>query len=450
VGCLVPVDLTHPSTNQDDIRLVSPAGGGLARRNILVVGINYAPEPTGIAPYTTRLAEHLAARGAHVEVLTGLPHYPGWQVAAPYRGRWTVRDPHDGSAPLVRRLWHHVPAGQSAASRTGYELTFLAHALLARPARSPELVVAVTPALGGAVAAARIARRHDAPLLTVVQDLVARAATQSGIPGGARVADLAARLEGFALRRADTVALVSDAFRDAVRAYGVDSGRVALLPNWTHITPSTLTRDAARDALGWPAGEFVVMHTGNMGLKQDLGTVIEAARHLPDGVRVLLVGDGSQRRALQHLATGLSRVQFVSPLDDDAYPLALAAADVLLVSERPTVRDMSLPSKLTSYLAAGRPILAAVSPGGATAAELARAAGAARVVAAGDPTALARAVVDLRDAPAQRGAMGRAAARYARSSLCGGTTLATLDALVGALLPDSAQHGARRSRGGGR
>jgi len=413
------------------IRVVDP----LAGRHVLVVGINYAPEPTGIAPYTTRMAEHLATRAAGVEVLAGLPHYPHWQVDARYRHRRRTTEPRrNPQAPQVRRLWHYVPGTQTAATRAGYELTFLAHALASRPRQRPDLVVAVTPSLGGAVAGARIAQRHGARLVVVVQDLMAKAAGQSGISGGGAVAGTTARLEGYALRRADQVVVVSEAFRPAVRAYGVPDERIALLPNWTHITPSPVGRDEARAALGWRADRFVVAHTGNMGLKQDLGTVVEAARLLPDGVEVLFVGDGSQRRVLEGRAAGVPGVRFVDPLDDVQYPLALAASDLLLVNERPTVGDMSLPSKLTSYLSAGRPVLAAVAPDGATAAELARTRGAGLVVSPGDPVLLARSILELHADEVLRTAMGRAGWRYAHARLDEGASMMRLDGILDRLL----------------
>ena len=295
------------------------------------------------------------------------------------------------------------------------------------PPHPLDLVVTATPSLGGAVAAARIAQRLDVPLLTIVQDLMAKATAQSGISGGGAVTKTTARLEGYALRRATRVAVVSDSFRTAVEAYGVDSDRIELLPNWTHVTPGTLDRDEARRRLGWDTDAFIVAHTGNIGLKQDLGTVVEAARLLTDepDLAVLIIGDGSQRAAVADQANDVPTVRMLPPLDAEQYPLALAAADVLLVNERPSVGDMSLPSKLTSYLAATRPVLAAVAPDGATAAEVV-ASDAGVVVPAGDPAALATALVELRADPGRRLRMSQAAHGYARERLSAHTSMRRL------------------------
>lgn len=414
---------------------VLPTPSAVTGKHVVIVGINYAPEPTGIAPYTTGMAEHLAASARSVTVLTGVPHYPQWQLPRAYRWRLRCREesrlPND-SGLLVHRLRHYVPSRMNALTRAAYEATFLANAATTRVRHAPDLVVAVTPSLGGALAGAALARRHGAPLVVVVQDLMAKAAAQSGIGGGGRVSALTARLERRTLQQADQVLVVSESFRASLHEYGVPDERIGLLPNWSHVRTASVTRAEARAALGWPAEPFTVVHTGNIGLKQDLGNVVEAARLMraDRGVRFVVVGDGSQRGAVRAQAGDLPNVAFVDPLDDAQYPLALAAADVLVVNERPGVTDMSLPSKLTSYLAAGRPVLAAVPDGGATWRELSRTGGAAVVVAPGEPTAFVTGVEVLRGDPLGCAEMAAAGRAYAERNLGRDAATARLDALL--------------------
>jgi colanic acid biosynthesis glycosyl transferase WcaI len=241
----------------------------------------------------------------------------------------------------------------------------------------------------------------------------------------------AARLEGVALRAAATVAVVSESFVPTVESYGVPPDRIALLRNWAHITPASLSRDQARAKLGWPRDRFLAVYTGNMGLKQDLGNLVEAARLLGgSSIRFVLCGDGSQRGALEAQAKGLSNVRFTGLIEDELYPVALAAADVLIVNERASVGAMSLPSKLTSYLAAGRPILAAVARGGATERELLGTDGAACTVAPDDPLCVAGALTSLAVDAARREAMSAASAAYAASHLGREDSLRALVALL--------------------
>jgi glycosyltransferase involved in cell wall biosynthesis len=121
-------------------------------------------------------------------------------------------------------------------------------------------------------------------------------------------------------------------------------------------------------------------------------------------VHFILVGGGGERHSLEEYAVGTSRITFVDPLDDDKYRLALGAADVLLVNEKPGVSAMAMPCKLTSYFDASRPVVAATDLGGITAAELAEA-DAGVVVPAGEPDKLLEAVLSM-------GADTEAAGRY--------------------------------------
>jgi glycosyltransferase involved in cell wall biosynthesis len=362
------------------------------------------------------MAEYLAEHGARVTVVTGVPHYPEWRVPDFYRRKLATQERRNGVDIL--RVRHLVPRRMTAFRRAGYEATFLLQAASRGLSHKPDLVLASTPGLAGALAAASVSRRVGCPLMVVVQELIALATVQTGIKGGDRLTAATARLEGMALRAATTVAVVSKSFVPAVEAYGVAPTRIVLLRNWTHITPAAMTRDEARASLGWRTDEFLAVHTGNMGLKQDLGNVVEAARLLErSNIVVVLVGDGSQRRTLQRQARGIRNVRFTGTVDDHLYPRVLAAADVLIVNERPTVSEMSLPSKLTSYLAAGRPIVAAVNPRGAAQRELLDTGGAGWTVPPGDPASLAAALKAVAADGQRRQAMSRAGAAYAKSNL---------------------------------
>ena len=111
---------------------------------ICVVSINYEPEESGIAPYTTGMAVGLAARGHDVEVLTGLPHYPEWRVNPAYRGLSGTAKAMDGV--VVRRFAHYVPANPTTRSRVIFETTFGARVASARWDK-PELVLTVSPSV---------------------------------------------------------------------------------------------------------------------------------------------------------------------------------------------------------------------------------------------------------------------------------------------------------------
>lgn len=407
--------------------------GPLAGLKITVVGIYYAPDSTGIAPYTTDMCETLAANGASVHAVVGVPHYPRWTVDPSYRSGLQHQETRNGVR--ITRVRHFVPGSQDVVRRGLYELTFGAGAVAASSRDQPDLVLGVTPNLAGAAAAANLARRRSVPLGIIVQDLVGLGARQSGIRGGGLAADRIARLESSVLRRADRLAVITEAFVQPLVERGAPPDRMHLLPNYVHVRPATTSRDAARRMLGWPAHRTIAVHAGNMGLKQGLHSVVEAARLAEmrrSDVLFHLVGDGSMRRSLEQQAAGIGAIRFIDPLSHEDFPLALAAADCLLINERPSVADMSMPSKLTSYLAAGRPVIAATTSTSASAQELGRS-GAGILAPPGDPAALLDAIERVTRDPdmADRlGGLGRDHARRHLSRDAAGARLVRFAATV--------------------
>ena len=373
-------------------------------------------------------------------MISGMPHYPHWRVEAPYRGRLRMRESLGGVD--VHRVRQFVPSKQSALGRAVYEASFFVHAANHALSPRPDCVLGVVPSLAGGGLAAVAARRHRVPLGLLVQDLVGQAASQSGIPGGGLAARPASAIEGVVLRRADKVAVIAESFRPYLERYGVPPQRIVHLPNWTHVAEPSGSPAEVRRSLGWPEGETVVLHAGNMGFKQGLESVVATAKLaeqqcLP--MRFVLMGDGNERRRLEQLATGLRSVQFVDPQPAASFMDVLAAADVLLLNERATVLDMSLPSKITSYFRAGRPVVAAVPPGGATEAELLRSGGA-LTARAGDPQALVAAIRAVTSDPALAGRLVRSAREHAERHLDRERILAKAERFVSDLVGGQAPH----------
>ncbi|MFF1838421.1 glycosyltransferase [Streptomyces sp. NPDC058231] len=395
-------------------------------RRLLVVSTNYAPELTGIGPYAAQLAEHWAASGAETHVLTGMPHYPSWRTDEGYRGVWRTAEARAGVT--VHRRRHYVPTHQTALRRGAFEATVLAHGLLAPPGGRPDAVISQMPSLAGGVIGARLARRHRVPYIPVVQDLMGAAAAQSGIRGGDRAAAVAARAERYALRTADLVGVIHESFVPRVTDYGIDPGRIRLVPNWSHVRRPSADRATTRARLGWREGTPVVLHSGNMGLKQGLDVLVDAARLAPE-VRIVLMGDGNQSEELRRRAAGLTNLDFLPPAAADEFTDVLAAADVLAVTQRASVLDMSVPSKLTSYFVSGRPVVASVAEEGGTAQEVRRS-GAGVLVAPEDPGALLAAVRKLVEGPAEADALGARGPEYVARHLSREAGLARFDALL--------------------
>ncbi|MEC5183007.1 colanic acid biosynthesis glycosyl transferase WcaI [Cryobacterium sp. MP_3.1] len=383
------------------------------RPKILVIGLNYAPEMTGIAPYTSGLARGLRGGGQQVRVLTANPHYPEWKVHSGYGG---FRNSTDDQGVLVTRLAHYVPARPEGIKRLVSELSFGLHVLFARW-YEPDIVVMVSPALFATALAmirARWGRRK--PIVNVwVQDIYSLGMSETSTGGG-----LAARLitwvEKTTLAAAAGVVVIHDRFGEyLVGRLGVSAERIEVVRNWTHVGAGNSTNVPATRALhGWSPNETIVLHAGNMGVKQGLENVVHAARLADEQnrpVRFVLLGNGSQRDELQALGATITRLQFIASLDEAGFQDALSAADVLLVNEKPGVSEMAVPSKLTSYFNAARPVIGATDPGGLTASEI-ESAEAGRIVLAGDPQALLDSALELGSDPELARSLGENGFRY--------------------------------------
>ena len=366
---------------------------------VLLVTTNYWPEPTGISVYTSDLAEKLQAQGHQVSVLTSLPHYPWWKVPEEFAHLTEGTGSHHGVE--VIRAKHLVPPKMNALLRMRFETSLwwnLRRVSKAMVGNDFDLVIACIPTVAAGIVGKRIAKTLGIPFGLIVQDLSGAGAKQSGLRGGAVISKVAHAVEGRALHGADSLVVVSPAMRDVVVGLGLPESRITQIANYSARAISNFDKASARSRFGWAPDDFVVIHTGNMGAKQDLENVVRAADALNgfSKIKIYLVGHGNQESNLKALCVGKSNIAVLPAVSDADYSALLSAADLLLVNERSTQMEMSLPSKLTSYLYSERPVIAAVPRGGATWKFLD---GVAELVEAGDPVALARAIEELSKQP---------------------------------------------------
>jgi glycosyltransferase involved in cell wall biosynthesis len=317
------------------------------------------------------------------------------------------------------------------------ESTFFARALRTLLRDKSDLVIAITPSLAGLGAAAAGSGRR--PFAAVVQDLTGNACCETSGASDRVGASLRATEYGL-LKRCAKVGVITTDFGRSLSKAGLRTDQLVDLPNFSHIEAITASTADARRRLGWPSDRFTVVHTGNMGAKQGLETVVEAARlsHATGAdIDFVLMGDGNQRSMLETLAAEVPSLRILPPVSAEDYPYVLAAADVVLINELPGVKMMSLPSKLTSYAAAGKPILAATDPDGITAHYL-RDMQFGHVVESGCAQTLLDAARSLRANPVQLQALARASRRVHRTAYDKGAAYGRYQAFAASMLPTRA------------
>lgn len=388
---------------------------------LLIHGMNYAPELLGIGRYTGELGAYLASRGHQVTVLTAAPYYPQWRVREDYRPQRWRREWRDGVEVL--RAPQYVPGRVSGLGRLLQECSFGASCLywwsICLLQRPWDAMVAVCPPMTSGLVPGLLARRLAVPLLIHVQDLQLDAARDLGILRQPLLLAGLTWLELHLFRQARAVTTISRSMAARLAAKGVPPARLQVLPNWADldkVRPGPRL-NALRRELGLTS-ETVVLYAGNLGEKQGLEVILEAAaltRGKPS-IRYLVAGEGAARDRIKLRAQdlGLDNLTFLPLQSNSRLPLLLAAADLHLVVQRQKAADLVMPSKLTNIMAAGRPFIATAGEG----TELARVTTESRaglVVPPEDGRALAQAVLGLAGDPGARKEMGVRARRYAEA-----------------------------------
>ena len=384
---------------------------------ILLVTTNFWPEPTGTAIYTTDLAMTLLGHGHEITVLTSLPHYPWWRIPKEYSYLSEGESLYE--AVRVVRAKHIVPSKMNAFSRVRFELSLWSNLLrVSRRFHNGDfnLVIATIPTVAAGIVAKSISKRLKIPLGIVVEDLSGAGAKQSGLPGGAIIAKVAEFVETFTLKSADELVIVSPAMSNVIETLGVKKSKITQIYNYSARIITQVDKEESRKIFGWSPQDFVVIHTGNMGAKQDLENVVRAAGHLvtDNKIKIFLVGHGNQEENLKTMCFEQRNISVLPAVADENYSALLAAADLLLVNERSTQLEMSLPSKLTSYLYSQRPVIAAVPRGGATWKFLE---GTAELVDAENPQLLAERIVQLQANPLEMERLADAGFKFAQNHL---------------------------------
>jgi colanic acid biosynthesis glycosyl transferase WcaI len=400
---------------------------------LLILGINFAPEPTGIGKYTGELAQWLARRGHQISVVTTRPYYPEWKRAPGWSG-WTWRSESWEGCTVVRCPLY-VPRTQTGLQRILHLASFgmsSAPAFFARLFRErPDVVMVMAPTLFSAPAGLLAARLTSAKAWLHVFDLEVDAAFELGFIRNRALRGAARKIERWLFQRFDRVSTISTKMGEAIERKGVLSERLMLFPNWVD-TESFRPLDfpvSLRRELGIPAEPCVALYSGSMGKKQGLQHVIAAARILaevPDASPLfVLAGAGPMRAELEETARDLVNVRFLPLQPASRFNEFLNVGDIHLLPQRRDASDLVMPSKLLAMLAAGRPVIATAPENSEIARTLA---GVGLVTPPDDPEAFAAAIGRLAGNAPLRRSMGDAAARLARSTMHSETILRRAEA----------------------
>lgn len=367
---------------------------------------NYAPEPSGIAPLSTVWAEAMMSRGHRVQVVSAHPHYPrpvwGHRVR-PYR------ESINGIDVLRLPLWiGRASAAQRVRQEASYAVALAGSSLLFP---TPDVIVAVSPSFPALLPTMIHARIREVPWVLWLQDILPDGAVATGIMRDNVLIGQARRLELAAYKSARRIVVISESFRENLRAKGVDGSKVVLSYNPASMRATPTRTDAT-------VVRTRVLTMGNIGYSQNLKAVVEAfeaSRELAAlGATFVLAGDGEAAPEVS-AAVQSERVRVTGMLGSAALRRELDQAAVALVSQSYEGVDFNVPSKLMNFMALGIPVVASVREDSEVA-RLIRSSGAGWVTPCSNLTKLTDCLARVLGQPDELAARGTAGRRFAQAN----------------------------------
>ncbi|MBF0353637.1 MAG: glycosyltransferase family 4 protein [Alphaproteobacteria bacterium] len=370
--------------------------------DILFVADNFPPETNAAATRVFERACYWVKWGHRVTVLTSAPNFPTGRIFSGYQNRWHQVESMSGIR--VVRVKTFITANEGVMLRTLDFLSFMASAFIAGLfERKPDLVVATSPQFFAAVCGWLLGVFRRVPFIFELGDLWPR----SIIAVGAFEAPLALRLmekvELFLYRRSAVVVALTHAFKRDLVKRRIDPGKIFVVRNGVDLPRyAPRARDQALADKWGLSGKFVLGYVGTHGMAHGLINVLDAAERLKDedGLAFVLVGAGAERQMLidSAAARGLTNVIFMPAQPKEAMPVIWSLLDVALVHLKNAEAFAEvIPSKIFEAMGMGLPLLLAAPEGEASAIILEDKAG--LWVPAGDPQALAQAVLKLKNDP---------------------------------------------------
>jgi colanic acid biosynthesis glycosyl transferase WcaI len=396
---------------------------------ILVVTQYFWPENFRINDLVTGLKE----RGHDITVLTGKPNYPTGIFFPGYgffsRGKEVFQDVPVYRVPLI-------PRGKGQRWRLAlnyFSFVFFASVFGPFQCRGRfDLIFVYEPSpITVCLPAIVLKWLKRAPLILWVGDPWPESLSATGAVRSPRILNWVTKLVRFIYRQCDLILVQSEAFTASVIARGAEPLQVGYFPNWAESLYQVVTLSVdAPERKQMPDG-FRVMFAGNIGAAQSFETILAAAKNLLPyaDIHWVILGDGHRKNWVEeqvHVLGLQGQVHLLGQRPVETMPHYFALADVMLVTlRRDPIFALTLPSKLQSYLACGRPIISAA---GRETARVVLESGAGYAVAPENPDALAEAVLRMSSLTGpERTAMGSRGRVYFEANFKRGRLLDQLE-----------------------
>jgi glycosyltransferase involved in cell wall biosynthesis len=328
---------------------------------------SFYPDTAATGQLLTELCEGLVQNhGCRVSVVAGVPLLPSVSNGTGSKQGSLIEREHYQGIEILRARGTRFSKQRFVGRFSNYVTYFLSACYAGLGLDHPDVVVALTdpPIIG--LAAYLAARRFGVPFVMSYRDVFPEVARLLEDFQSERVNQMLQRVNCFLVQKAEKNITLGETMRQRlINGKGADPEKTLIIPDWadcSEIVPGP--KDNPFSSEHRLTDKFVVMHSGNLGLSQELETVVQAAVHLREfpQIHMVLVGEGVKKPVLQEQVRtlGLQNVQFLPYQPKERLRESFAAADVFIVSLKKGLAGYIVPSKLYGILAAGRPYVAAV------------------------------------------------------------------------------------------
>jgi colanic acid biosynthesis glycosyl transferase WcaI len=332
---------------------------------ILFLSAYFPPDVAATGVVMATLATEFVAKGHEVTVITSVPHYDTNHVWPKYSKKLVYSERRDGMQIYRLRVYVADDKSNIAKRILAYASFNVLSLLRGIILRKHDVILAPSPPLSNGVVADIVGRLRATPFVYNVQDVWPDVAVRAGLLQNERAIKYLKKMESYVYRRAAKISVLSEGFRHNLLAKGVPDDKISVLPmlvDTEFVTPvAKLNEFARKHSL---ENKFVVLFAGNMGFSQGLEVVLEAAKLLQgsEAIQFLMVGNGAAKSEAESYCESLRlrNVQFLPFLPREGVPALYGASDVCLIPLKRGFSTESVPSKLLTIMAAGRPAIAAL------------------------------------------------------------------------------------------
>lgn len=333
-------------------------------KKVTLISGYFYPEDTAIGLYNTQLVDFLIKKGYEVNVITGFPSYPQWEIREDYKNRDNFLSENYKNAE-VYRYKQYVPSNPTFLKRIALTLDFTYGSFInIRKIKKTDVIICVVPHTSTLLLGWLLKKRTKAKMWNHIQDFEFDAAKQTGISSSNNVLKNAIfgvlfKMESKLLNTANISSTISQSMLEKLKSKS--KKETFYFPNW--IDEDDINPNNSNTHKYLKANAFKILYSGNIGDKQDWESFLKFVGKLNSKeVQVIIVGDGSKKNWLVNEIKVYNNVHYFPPVDYSELSSLLCSADLHVLFQKQDVIDSVMPSKLLGMMASAKPSLIVGNP----------------------------------------------------------------------------------------